>query len=1001
MAASFVKTLGSAFNKTAGTTLAHTFTGATTAGNLIVARVLFDNFTTASKPIVSSIGRMAGETNNWVSLGRALSTSTSAGAFASGELMCILTTVNWSAAAYTTTLDSSVTMKAVQFDEFAGTTATLRSTAGTNYSTTTTAASATTTGTTPVVDDLAVGFIFGSNVAAAMAGDNDTSAGSWSAVTGFGSTGSSAATNNFGVGQYKVLTAATHQTLNNSAAMTAGNGAIVAILQALPVPSITQAAYRFYDEAGTESGSTALAAQDTAITADLNAGVGYGQLRVRLQSTTAVAVPATDDFTLQWEKNASGSWTNIPGGAVLGYDAAGLTEAQATTNRLTGGTGSFVAGKVAEDGVVDNLGWTANNYTELVFSLRISGATLANADVLRFRVVRNGATTGMTYTATPTINVSSSTTWLPPVLTSLAAWLDPADPAPFSLSGTEILTFNDKGPNAYVATGAALTSAQRPNRTGTMNGKTTVTFDGGDWLRTNIPATLKPFTFATVVNMTAGSTDRSFLGCSAAAGVGDGGWQMRASFTTDEFCLNTSNTAEVIRSTAVPEGTPTLIVLTYSATGAWTLRYNGLQVGSGTNNLTPTASRFHLIGNNSYTSLVESFTGQMGDIVLCNAVLAGTDLNNLENYLYTKWIGTPPVTQEGFRWRNDDGTQTTATWKVAQDTNASLDVGTSARLRMLLDSTGVDPAPTAYTLYYKKSTDSTWLPVPVGAGGGSPVYVASSSNITASGEATTALLTPPSGKTTGDFTIGRMWDDENGTDLVDIGASSFVPTSLPNCVLWLDGDGSSFTPSQWSDKSGGNNHVVQATSGKQPARSVAALNGRDVVVFDRATADCMIRPAGTNFLSGTTATLFIVAYLDSTPTNDDRVFGVCNGQGFNEDYQAGGAAFVYASNSGFYPASYRDPAGSTSQASSMMSAQWLKITSIYDGTNHTMYTGSTAYSSVASTATFNANQINVGCVRDGTQTANMRIAEAILYSDAKDATDRTTVWNGLNSKWGV
>jgi hypothetical protein len=127
----------------------------------------------------------------------------------------------------------------------------------------------------------------------------------------------------------------------------------------------------------------------------------------------------------------------------------------------------------------------------------------------------------------------------------------------------------------------------------------------------------------------------------------------------------------------------------------------------------------------------------------------------------------PTVVQEGFRWRNDDGSETTATWAAAQDTNASLALATNTRLRVVLDATG-DPAPTAYTLYYKKSTDSTWLPVAVGSGGGDPVYVATSSNITASGEATTAQLTAPSGKTTADFSVGRMWDDENGTDLIDL-----------------------------------------------------------------------------------------------------------------------------------------------------------------------------------------------------------------------------------------
>lgn len=48
------------------------------------------------------------------------------------------------------------------------------------------------------------------------------------------------------------------------------------------------------------------------------------------------------------------------------------------------------------------------------------------------------------------------------------------------------------------------------------------------------------------------------------------------------------------------------------------------------------------------------------------------------------------------------------------------------------------------------------------------VYVSTSSNITAGGEATTARLTAPAGKSTSDFVTGRRWDDENGTDTIDI-----------------------------------------------------------------------------------------------------------------------------------------------------------------------------------------------------------------------------------------
>ncbi len=46
--------------------------------------------------------------------------------------------------------------------------------------------------------------------------------------------------------------------------------------------------------------------------------------------------------------------------------------------------------------------------------------------------------------------------------------------------------------------------------------------------------------------------------------------------------------------------------------------------------------------------------------------------------------------------------------------------------------------------------------------------MSASANISASGEATTVQLTAPSGKTTGDFDAGRIQDDENPADTVDI-----------------------------------------------------------------------------------------------------------------------------------------------------------------------------------------------------------------------------------------
>jgi hypothetical protein len=60
------------------------------------------------------------------------------------------------------------------------------------------------------------------------------------------------------------------------------------------------------------------------------------------------------------------------------------------------------------------------------------------------------------------------------------------------------------------------------------------------------------------------------------------------------------------------------------------------------------------------------------------------------------------------------------------------------------------------------------------------ISLSASANISASGENTTAQLTPPSGKTTSNFTTGRIQDDENPADAVDIANNYY--TELEWCL---------------------------------------------------------------------------------------------------------------------------------------------------------------------------------------------------------------------------
>lgn len=65
------------------------------------------------------------------------------------------------------------------------------------------------------------------------------------------------------------------------------------------------------------------------------------------------------------------------------------------------------------------------------------------------------------------------------------------------------------------------------------------------------------------------------------------------------------------------------------------------------------------------------------------------------------------------------------------------------------------------------------------------LYISTSGNITAGGEDTTARLTAPSGKTTSDFVTGRRWDNENGTDTINITTDDY--TEVEWCLTLRSG----------------------------------------------------------------------------------------------------------------------------------------------------------------------------------------------------------------------
>lgn len=71
---------------------------------------------------------------------------------------------------------------------------------------------------------------------------------------------------------------------------------------------------------------------------------------------------------------------------------------------------------------------------------------------------------------------------------------------------------------------------------------------------------------------------------------------------------------------------------------------------------------------------------------------------------------SPTLTQSAYRWRNDDGSETTATAAAAQNTDITVATGVTKRLRVQVQAVN-NPAATAFKLQYRKVGGSTWRDV--------------------------------------------------------------------------------------------------------------------------------------------------------------------------------------------------------------------------------------------------------------------------------------------------
>ena len=142
------------------------------------------------------------------------------------------------------------------------------------------------------------------------------------------------------------------------------------------------------------------------------------------------------------------------------------------------------------------------------------------------------------------------------------------------------------------------------------------------------------------------------------------------------------------------------------------------------------------------------------------------------------------LTQANWRWRNDDGTETTATWKAAQNTQAVLTTtGEVWRLRLEVYNSAGSTINLLDTLQYATSTGGPWTNIDL-TSSSSPFIIAGTSAFVVQAEPTTAQLAGTAGYT---FAPGKIMVDSaslQNDSLANANRTEFewAITSTPNVI---------------------------------------------------------------------------------------------------------------------------------------------------------------------------------------------------------------------------
>lgn len=209
----------------------------------------------------------------------------------------------------------------------------------------------------------------------------------------------------------------------------------------------------------------------------------------------------------------------------------------------------------------------------------------------------------------------------------------------------------------------------------------------------------------TRTDATYSSAGRTFFSCNGAAHRYDDfatGTLPTISSATPSGTLGTDTTATIGCTTDDSTGTLYVVVDTASLSG---ITASQIKAGENASSAAADASGNAAVSTGSPSVGV---TGLTASTAYNYAVLQFSGGNsNILTGTFTTAAPPAALTQSRFRFRNDDGSETTATWAAVEDADISVAALTAKRLRVQVAATG-DPSAKSFKLQYRKVGDGTW-----------------------------------------------------------------------------------------------------------------------------------------------------------------------------------------------------------------------------------------------------------------------------------------------------